>query len=59
MPLTKAEKSHYRIGMLDNGCWYGMCPHCGELYEATDVSMSQLAVVAAIKYHELIKHKEC
>lgn len=49
---TKAVKEKYKISVNGAGCWCGTCPACGEVFSATDISVSQANVIATIEKHE-------
>lgn len=52
--ITKAEKEKYQIDGLDR--WMGKCPTCGEAFWASDHTISQASIIAAIKTHEMDTH---
>lgn len=55
--LTTAEKDTYAVdARLRTGCWTAVCPQCGEQFEATDPSVSQVGVVYAVQQHEATAH---
>lgn len=49
--LSKLDKERFKIHPIANACWAGRCPICGEEFEATDVSVSQVGVFNAIQRH--------